>query len=217
MKCHVDECGREAMYRKQRVCQKHYVRYWRNGTYGLKAEKKHGKGRTRKPRYTNPAGYILIDMPGHALSGRRGYVYEHRYVYYEQVSRAPSECAMCGSAISWDVLHIDHIDCNKANNSPANLRAVCRACNVFRGHSPTSMGKHLFTADGRTMTASAWARVPGVLVSAQTIVRRRQMGMSDYDCIFAPRITHHGTTTKKIRRKYDGLRGISKEREQCAA
>lgn len=208
MKCHVDGCDREAAYKAQRVCQMHYFRYRRNGIYGLKAEKRHGKGRFRAPKYTNQEGYVLVDVPGHPLSDGRGYVYEHRHTYYEKISSSPSECAMCRRSISWESLHIDHIDCDKSNNDPENLRAVCRPCNVFRGHSPVSMGKHLFTVGGRTMTASAWARDPGVMVSPSTIVRRRQGGMGDYDCIYAPRVTHHSTTTKKIHRKYDGLRGI---------
>lgn len=208
MKCKVDECDREAMYIAQQVCQKHYFRYMRNGTYELKKVREHGV-RAKKYRYQNPAGYELINEPEHKLADKRGYVYEHRFVYYNDIDNNPEKCALCFESINWGNCHIDHIDEDVSNNKPSNLRALCRPCNVFRGHTSESMGKHILEVNGKKMTASAWARQPGVEVCGATIVRRFKAGMSDYDSIYSKRVTHHNTKTKKLKTKYDDVRGIS--------
>lgn len=38
MKCKIDGCNREAMYKADCVCQMHYFRFMRNGTYDLLSE-----------------------------------------------------------------------------------------------------------------------------------------------------------------------------------
>ncbi len=212
MKCKVDGCDRDTDYDEQQVCQKHYFRFMRNGYYDLKRDREqiiHGK-RPKKYRYQNPAGYELIDEPQHILSGKNGYVYEHRFVYYNDVDSNPSECSLCGDSITWQSLHIDHIDEDVSNNNKENLRALCRPCNVFRGHDSESMGKYTIEIDGKIMSPFAWARKPGVVVTGSTILRRKKSGMSDYDSVYAPRITHNNTksVTGKSKKKYDDIRGI---------
>jgi hypothetical protein len=204
MKCKVDGCKSDLMYVEQKVCQKHYFRFMRNGSYDLK--------RSKKYRYQNPAGYELINEPNHPLSGKNGYVYEHRFVYYNEVNAEPYRCELCEDSINWSNLHIDHIDNDVSNNKKENLRALCRVCNTFRGHTAESLGKDIFEINGRRLTAFAWARQPDVIVSGATILRRRRLlNMSDYDCVYAPRVTHHKTKTKtgKKERKYDKVRGIN--------
>lgn len=210
MKCKVDGCERDATYKGQQVCQKHYFRYMRNGHYGLKERVGREYVKNRKYRLQNPAGYFYLYEPDHPLSTKAGYVYEHRFVYYNQIEKVLNVCRECGDQITWDNAHIDHIDCDVTNNKPNNLRALCRSCNIFRGHSPTSMGRHMLTVDGNTMSANTWARMDGVEVSGATIIRRKTIGMSDYDAIYSPRITHHNTKTKKHPKKYDEERGIKR-------
>jgi 5-methylcytosine-specific restriction endonuclease McrA len=204
MKCKVDGCDRDAMYQAQQVCQMHYFRYMRNGTYDTILSKKY--------RMQNPAGYQKVNEPDHPLVCSDGYVYEHRFVYYNEISSTVSKCAMCGTDISWKSCHIDHIDNDVTNNAKENLRAVCRSCNVFRGHTPESMGTMLLTINDRTMTPTAWARVDGVEVSGATIRRRKQSGMSDYDAVFSPKKTHSSKPAKKYTTKNDTLRGIDTSR-----
>lgn len=179
----------------------HYFRHMRNGHFGL--------NRTRKERIVDDRGYVTICADGHPLADKHGRVREHRHVYFEQVDKNPSACAMCKILISWADLHIDHRDDNPSNNDPNNLRALCRGCNVYRAHNPLSMGKNFLTANGLTLTAAAWARMPGVLVAGNTIMQRKSRGMSDHDAIFSPRRTRQSIKTKVLHKPRDALRGIA--------
>lgn len=208
MQCKIDGCDRDADYQAQCVCQKHYFRFMRNGYYEKKKFIEY-PDRGKKYRYSNPAGYQLIYEPDHPLAQTGGYVYEHRFVYFNQVNTIVSKCKECGNPITWDSCHIDHIDEDVSNNHRLNLRALCRGCNVFRGHSTTSMGKYFLTIDDRTMTAAAWARQDDVQVAGATILHRKRRGMSDYDAIYSKRLTHHSTNTIKLECKYDKERGIT--------
>ena len=73
MKCHVDGCDRDAMYTKQAVCQKHYFRFMRNGTYGLLPKKHH---------YKDARGYERVIEPDHPLADSTGAVWLHRRIVY---------------------------------------------------------------------------------------------------------------------------------------
>lgn len=201
-KCSIDGCEKTVRGGNIPVCNMHYTRHYRTGSYDLKPSK-------RAQRIENAAGYESIYKPGHMLSDGRGYVYEHRYIYFEKVDRSPSSCGICGERISWDNCHIDHIDNDIKNNNKKNLRALCRPCNVYRDRPINSQNKHLFTVDGVTMGAHMWSRRDDVMVSGNTILRRRRMGMSDYDCIYAPRLTHKNTTTRNEHGKYDQLRMVA--------
>ena len=136
MQCKIDGCGRDATYLKAQVCQKHYFRFMRYGTYELT------KAGLRKYRLTNPAGYQKLYEPTHILANKDGYVYEHRFVYFNS-GKQINKCEMCGCDINWGDCHIDHIDNDVTNNNINNLRAVCRGCNVFRAHDTTTMGDFL--------------------------------------------------------------------------
>jgi len=209
MECKIDGCGREAAYKKQQVCQKHYFRFMRNGYYHKKESRDPSKHNRKKAyRINNPAGYQSLHEPDHPLADKRGYVYEHRLVYFNTFNGVADYCELCGDPVNWKTCHIDHIDEDVTNNNEGNLRCLCIGCNTFRGHSRTSMGKFFLTIDGKTMTASAWARMPNVVVHSATIRRRKRMGMSDYEAVYSPRITHHKTKTKILEVKHDDLRDI---------
>lgn len=206
-KCKVDGCDRNSNYAEKNVCQKHYFRFMRNGHYGLK-ETRAEIVRHREYRTQNPAGYYLIYEPQHPLSQKQGNVYEHRAVYYAEISETVESCDLCGDKVTWDTCHIDHIDESVTNNKKKNLRCLCRSCNVFRGHTAFSMGKYFLTINGISKTANAWARADGVEVSITTILRRKRNGMSDYDAVYGKRLTHQNTKTKKYVARYDEVRGI---------
>lgn len=193
MKCKIDGCDNKVMYKKDNVCQKHYFRKMRYGTYELTS--------VRKYRLQNPAGYQKLYEPNHPLSNKDGYVYEHRMTYYD-FDKNVTECALCNIDINWKTLHIDHIDEDVTNNKLSNLRPLCRACNTFRGHNDLSMGKTFIEYNGEKLTPSQWARKEDVKVSQNTIKRRWDKGLTSYECIYGERKTHCKTNTKKTKTKY---------------
>jgi len=58
-----------------------------------------------------PGGYIRIYKPEHPAANKVGYIYEHRLVMEQKIGRLlkPGEI-------------VDHIDRNRSNNHPDNLR-----------------------------------------------------------------------------------------------
>lgn len=203
MKCRVGGCDRDAnQYPKLQLCQKHYFRVWRNGTTDIKQPTARGG----KYRYQDARGYFFLKKPNHPLADSTGCVWEHRYVYHKHNPNIDS-CEICGKELSWETVHIDHIDNDPTNNSLDNLRPLCIACNTFRDRPLTSGCKHIFTIDGVSMSAHSWAARDDVKVSGHTIIRRRRNhGWSDRDCVYKERQTHHNTKTKVLERKYHEMR-----------
>lgn len=197
MKCKIGGCETEAMYKNDQVCQKHYFRKMRTGSYEL--------SNRRRYKVQNPAGYIKIYEPSHELANSGGYVYEHRFVYYESGKQVDS-CEICGCVISWADCHIDHIDQDVTNNKLQNLRPLCRGCNVFRGRPFDCGTKNIIEIDGIRLSAMAWARRDDVCVTGQTIARRKAKGFSDYEAVYGERKTHKKTKTKKLEAKTDSIR-----------
>lgn len=185
MQCKVDGCNRDAMYRGKQLCQMHYFRVMRNGTTDTLPK-------TRKYRTQNPAGYQKIYEPSHPLKDSTGYVYEHRFVVYGKYGTSLPACEICGKPTFWDSCHIDHIDKDVTNNKLENLRPVCRGCNTFRDYPEQHLAKnaHSITHNGKTMTATEWARQENVNVCGNTIVRRLREGKSVYEALYGRKITH---------------------------
>lgn len=199
MKCCVDGCDRDAMYKSAKLCQKHYFRRMRYGTTELTKKAKY--------RYTSSSGYQRILEPQHALADSTGYVYEHRMVMYASMGPEPKKCEICGDEWRWEWAnssHVDHINEDKSDNRPENLRPLCNSCNVSRSRPVPhlSSSNHAITFDGRTMTPAEWAREPDVLVCGNSIIRRLSAGMSVEDALFAEKKTHNGkiTVDKRVRK-----------------
>lgn len=186
IKCKIDGCGREIMYKADQVCQKHYFRMMRNGTYEtIKKEP--------KQRRENPAGYQLIYNPSHPLAQAQGYVYEHRLVAYEKYGENLPPCELCGKETSWKAYttHIDHIDEDVRNNNPENLRPLCNGCNSRRGANPAHERVNAMAVEyqGVIKTPSGWAKDNRVLVAGATIRNRLRRGWAVEDALFSPPIT----------------------------
>lgn len=197
--CKIDGCGAAVRYKEQGVCQKHYFRFMRNGSYDKLP-------RTRAQRIEMPGkGYQRVYDPTHPLADSGGYVSEHRKVVYSRYGAVLPPCELCGTAIDWNTAHIDHIDEDVRNNDSSNLRPLCRPCNTFRSYPKqhTLPRRTAITFQGETKTPHEWSRDPRVKVASTTIRLRKAAGMSDEDALFAPKITHRAKpATKPATPKY---------------
>ena len=189
MRCKVDGCEKDARYKSQCVCQKHYFRFMRTGAYDL-AEKK-GPMKTREWN-----GYIRVHEPDHPLADMNGYVAEHRKVVYDRIGESLSECELCKKPVDWTTVHIDHKDDNRKNNAPDNLRPLCNGCNTRRGYPEqhTVAGRLAITYQGETKTPQEWARDPRVSIPGHTIRHRFKAGMTAEQALFSERKTHKNKT-----------------------
>ena len=180
--CTVDGCSLKARSQSSPYCEKHYMRMYRNGVLE--------RLNVATPR-PHSGGYVLIPANGHPLAKGRSHVYEHRAVYYDAHGEGPFACHWCGSEVTWESLHIDHVDDCKTNNQIGNLVASCAICNQARGSwkSPAAWRKkHGIKAFGIVLTASEWQRITG---AGRTAIKKRiENGWSSEDAI-----TYMGATT----------------------
>ena len=186
-KCKINGCNRCVRYKAQGVCQMHYFRMMRTGSY----EK---KDKNRSLRTHNAKGYQMLYLPDHPLAMKNGYAYEHRVVMYQLFGNKPMHCVKCQKLIDWISVHVDHINEDIKDNSKNNLRFLCNACNVMR--TRTCQVEHQkgkgrgITCNGVTLTATEWSRMPNVKVSRGTIVRRMLNGCSANEAIYGEKVTH---------------------------
>lgn len=186
MKCKIDGCDRDAMYQKDQVCQKHYFRFMRFGTYDLTMK-------PRRLRRVHSAGYVCLFLPDHPLANSTGEVYEHRKVMHDKYGNDLPDCELCGKETSWHpyTTHIDHINRDKSDNRECNLRVLCNNCNSQRDvnvlDKPGVVGIEI---DGVTKTAWDWAKVEGANHGGASIRRRYLSGMSGKESVFGKNRTH---------------------------
>jgi len=156
--CSVEGCSNHANRVSYVLCEKHYGRLRRHGSTDLAQRYKDGK-------LEHSGGYLLVYAPDHPVA-TFSRAYEHRVVYYDNYGEGPFECHHCGTEVSWDTLHIDHLDDNKKNNDISNLVASCPTCNQARGRhkmvkSQRSKGINI-EFNGVTKHVSEWANDLGI-------------------------------------------------------
>jgi len=62
----------------------------------------------------------------------------HRYRAQHCIPAGPKQCALCGST---RFLTVDHIDGDEHNDSPSNLRWLCKSCNTKLGLAMAKAGQ----------------------------------------------------------------------------
>ena len=177
--CQVHGCDLPPKSGSSPYCIKHYMRVYRNGT----------TERVRAAKvFEHSGGYVLVPAFGHFLARGTSHAYEHRIVYHAANGAGPFNCYWCGVVVTWDDMHIDHLDDDKKNNAIANLAASCPVCNQKRGrHKAKSSwrAKTGLTALGMTKTMNEWAEHAGISRSA--LIFRLKGGMPLEQAVTQPR------------------------------
>lgn len=194
--CSVDGCTKKANYKSEMLCQMHYFRRMRNGSFELRQTKYQKNG-----FYQHAGGYKVLMIPGHPLAQNDGSIFEHRVVVFGLVGWNIPPCSFCGADSDWfsRKTHIDHIDKDRSNNAPENLRVLCNPCNTGRTKRDFSSYEHCgaVTVNGVTKTPTEWSREDGVNVTGATIERRISVGYTHYDAVYGEKKTHNGNKKKK--------------------
>lgn len=125
--CSVDGCDALANRIGAGFCEKHYFRMRRNGTTDR---------RQPKVKISHSHGYVLVYAPNHPLSigkpsGTR--IYEHRMKFYDAYGYGDHKCNWCEASVTFNEMHVDHLNAIRDDNRPENLVASCPDCNMSRG------------------------------------------------------------------------------------
>lgn len=162
--CSVPDCENTARSASACHCEKHYGRLRRNGTLN---------NLERAPVLVHSGGYYRAYAPEHPLrNGKVGrYEYEHRVRFYNEHGAGPFNCHHCGKQVTWDDMHVDHLNDDPKDNRLGNLVASCPRCNQWRGRAKMRRSmreRHAtkITFRGETKTAAEWANELGIARSA---------------------------------------------------
>jgi 5-methylcytosine-specific restriction endonuclease McrA len=151
----------------------HYGRMRRTGTYGLAPKPK------RPASLRHSGGYVIERTSGHPMEapGFPGYAYQHRRVFFDANGPGPFACHVCGKAVSYDSMDVDHLNDDPQDNRPENLAPACPPCNRGRGAAKLAasvLAKQGITHEGQTLTLNQWAAAKGI--SRQSLVHRLRNG-----------------------------------------
>lgn len=170
--CSVDGCLNEASRVKYQLCEKHYARKRRTGTtdrYKAASRRKNSNGYITRPAKSHAIGL--------KLSGTSR-IYEHRIVYYDHHGAGPYDCHWCGKMITFDDMHVDHINNVKDDNRIENLAAACPKCNKERASEKQRLAMRdratFIEFGGVRKTAQEWADDLGI--SKTSLISRIKSG-----------------------------------------
>ena len=202
--CEAPGCNRPARSGRAKYCEMHYYRLRRRGELTL---------RDPKPFIGHSGGYIQERAPEHPLArGSYPYVFQHRKVYYDHHGAGPFCCHHCGVSVTWETLHIDHLDDDPKNNDLSNLAASCPKCNQARGwHKMRESMRAKFrtiTHNGETLAVSEWSERTGI--GRTTIQNRLKKGWSIARALSAPigpTGCHSGAKQREERRETRAHKG----------
>ena len=183
--CSVNGCSGKVRTKSSGLCTAHYMRKRRRGTVNSALEE---SPPPKEARHTS--GYILEYLPEHPLwPETHGRLYQHRRVFYDQHGRGPFPCHWCKAVVSWESMHVDHVNAVRHDNRVANLVASCPACNRARGldamrATHRANGK-LLTYNGETKCLAEWAKDLGIRY--QSLTYRLNSGWSVADALTTKR------------------------------
>ena len=130
--CDVPNCERSAVGRG--LCQLHLSRKRKGIPQDFTRPK------LQKQRYRQ------LTRPDHPLANKRGRVYEHRMVLFDQIGDVRVPCFWCGDPLEWRVsLCVDHLDHNRHHNVSTNLVPACNGCNAGRTISNPQIRQSIYS------------------------------------------------------------------------
>lgn len=179
--CCVDRCTNAATRVGAVMCETHYYRARRNGTTEF-------IGGATPGNLQHSGGYLLQPAKNHPRALGKYRAYEHRVVFYDAHGEGPFECHCCGKKVTWQDMHVDHLDDDPTNNVTANLSAACAVCNQQRGHHKIMRGWRYrtgLTIGGERLTLNEWAAKVGAVTRA-TIVDRLSRGWTAEEAVTTP-------------------------------
>jgi hypothetical protein len=116
-------------------------------------------------------------------SGSR--LYEHRVVFFDAHGGGDHICHWCDAVISFEKMHVDHVNAVKNDNRLENLVAACPSCNKARGTDKmraTMRSKGIMiTYNGQTKHVSEWAEDLGI--TSASLKSRLKSGWSLDDAL----------------------------------
>lgn len=136
--CKVEGCGSISRSRWGTLCNTHYFRGRRTGTTD---------DRERRGPSLTSHGYLARNLKGHPAASKSGGLYEHRKVFYETYGPDGHQCFWCGVSLQWGgsgrgKISVDHLNGDKTDNSPDNLKPSCNPCNSSRGLFMSWIARH---------------------------------------------------------------------------
>jgi len=190
--CTIEGCQSVACRDKDTICEAHYMRRRRNGSFDVVNTVTDGN-------LVHSGGYLLEYAPGHPLrAGSHSRVYQHRVVYYDAHGDGPFSCHCCGKSVSWSDMHVDHLNDVVTDNRIENLAAACAVCNQQRGRHKMAKTMRangvIWSAHGLSMCKAEWAKYLGV--SRNTIESRLSRGAS-LEAALVPRYGNSGPKSKR--------------------
>ena len=202
--CSVDGCCKPATRVTSVMCETHYYRKRRTGMTSLRpvtlsnTVKPTAELRVIPETVEHSGGYLMNYAPDHPLArGSHPRVYQHRVVYYEHHGAGPFKCNWCACPVTWEGMHVDHVDDDKQNNDISNLVASCPTCNQARGQWKMRLFHRQRTGvriGDRLHTLNEGAAIAGI--SRNSILARLAKGWPVERAVFEPR-GKSGPATKR--------------------
>lgn len=195
--CEVDGCADRVRSPGVTLCEKHYMRQRRRGT-----TKKAVEANPPKAEIYHSNGYVKEYMPDHPLWGEvRGRLYQHRRVFFDHNGKGPFRCHWCDKHVSWDCMHVDHVNAIRDDNAIGNLVASCPRCNQNRGLGKAKRTKRKRSVtriewNGESLCLSEWAERVGITPTA--LKWRVAQGwpvqriVTEGRGVFGPKVTRQG-------------------------
>ena len=133
--CTIDGCDKNLRSPGAIYCKMHYHRWYRHGSPHKVAT---GSGVTA----SRGRRYRTVVMHGHPLARANGKVYVHRAALYDALDGNDAACHYCATPLRWsstrgdaDVLQVDHLNDDGADNRPENLVPCCAPCNTAKAQA----------------------------------------------------------------------------------